>query len=86
MFLIHLQLLCIIITAFTTEITFGDTDVDGAAGSICYLNPKAEHSDSRICFSLVAAAISSIMVCMMLMIFDTLIPCVNTMVKIITSI
>ena len=86
MLLIHLQILCIVIAAFTSEITFGSADVDQSGRSICYANPKAEISGSRICLSLVATAISSIMVCMMLIIFDVLVPCVDTMVKIMIHI
>ena len=77
---------CIVIAAFTSEITFGGTDVDQSSSSICYGNPKAEHSGTRICLSLVATAISSIMVCMMLIILDVLVPCVDTMVKIMIHI
>ena len=79
--LIILQLLCIVIVAFATEITFGSTDVDRTARTICFDNPKAKNSGVRICCSLIAAAFSSIMVCMVLMIFDVLIPCVDAMVK-----
>ena len=75
-------MLCIVIAAFTSEITFGGTEVDQSSNPICYDNPKAEHSGTRICLSLVATAISSIMVCMMLIIIDVLVPCVDTMVKI----
>ena len=39
--LIHLQLLCVAIAAFATEITFGSTDIDKAANTICLDNPKA---------------------------------------------
>ena len=86
MLLIHLQMLCIVIAAFTSEITFGRTDVDQSSRSVCYGNPKTEISGTRICFSLVATAISSIMVCMMLIIIDVLVPCVDTMVKIMIHI
>ena len=79
-----MQLFCVVIAAFTAEITYGETDVDYATYGICYYNPKAIHSGHRICFSLLASAISSIMVCMVLMILDVFIPCVEKMVKIIT--
>ena len=81
-----MQLFCIVIAAFTAEITYGQTDVHYATSRICYYNPKAIHSSHRICFSLLASAISSIMVCMVLMILDVFIPCVEKMVKIITYI
>ena len=81
-----MQLFCIVIAAFTAEITYGQTDVHYATYGICYYNPKAIQSGHRICFSLLASAISSIMVCMVLMILDVFIPCVEKMVKIITYI
>ena len=76
----------IIIAAYTTEITIGrfvatEPSVVTKVSTICYGNPAAEHSDHRICSSLIAAAISSIMVCMVLMIFDAFIPCVNNTVS-----
>ena len=81
---IHLQLCCIVIAACTTEFTFGSTDIDLAAGSICYYNPKIEHSDARICHSLMAGAISSILVAMFLMNFDVFIPCMDKTVIILS--
>ena len=82
-----MQFFCVVIAAYTTEIaaytteiTFPSTDNAGAVYAICYANPKAEHSGHRICHSLMAAAISSIMVCMVLMIFDVFIPCLDKMV------
>ena len=82
MILIHLQLFCILIAAFSTEVVFGvtNTDVDMRVYPICYENPKAVHSGHRICHSLFGTAISSILVSMILMIFDVLIPCVDTKV------
>ena len=77
---------CVAVAAYTTEITYASTDSASAAYEICYDNPKAEYSASRICHSLMGAAISSIMVCMVLMIFDVFIPCVDTMVLIISYI
>ena len=74
-----LQIFSIVIAAFTTELIHGKTQVDEAASSVCYY----QRGDIHICIGLVAVAISSIMVCMMLMILDVLIPCVNKMVKII---
>ena len=76
---------CVAVAAYTTEITYSIPNADRlssayAAGVICYANPKAEDSGHRICHGLMGAAISSIMVCMMLMIFDVFIPCVDTMV------
>ena len=78
--LIYLQLFCVIIAAYTTEITYGNTDTDSAIANICYHNPKTEDSGHRICHSLVGVAISSILVSMVLMIFDVFIPCVDSMV------
>ena len=77
---INLQLCCIVIAASTTEFTSGWTECDYAAKLICYENPKVEHSDHRICHSLMAAAISSILVAMFLMNFDVFIPCMGKMV------
>ena len=77
-----LQAFCVVVAAYTIEIRFASTDSAGAAYLICYDNPKALASGHRICYSLMATAISSIMVCMMLMIIDLFIPCVNTMVMI----
>ena len=77
---VHLQLCCIVIAACTTEFTFGSTHVDDDASNICYDNPKVEHSGTRICHSLMAGAISSILVAMFLMNFDVFIPCMDKMV------
>ena len=77
---------CVTVAAYTTEITTPSTHSAGAVYLICYGNPKAETSGHRICHSLMATAISSIMVCMMLMIIDLFIPCVDTKVMIISSI
>ena len=83
-----LQAFCVVISAYTTEIfimfqytssTYYSFD---PVAEICYNNPIAKESGHRICHSLMATAISSIMVCMMLMIIDLFIPCVNTMVMI----
>ena len=84
--LLYIQVFSIIIAAYTTEITIGglvatEPSVVAKVSAICYVNPAAEHSDHRICSSLIAAAISSIMVCMILMIFDAFIPCVNNTVS-----
>ena len=84
--LIYLQLFCIVIAAYTTEIsiyTFQSTNSAYAAHLICYDNPKAETSGFRVCLSLMGVAISSILVCLVLMILDVFIPCVNTKVMII---
>ena len=77
---------CVAIAAYTTEITFASTDSAYVAGHICYQNPKAETSGHRICHSLMGTAISSILLCMVLMIFDVFIPCVDTMVMIFSII
>ena len=74
---------CVTVAAYTTEITYSNADRLSsayAAGVICYHNPNAKDSGHRICHGLMGAAISSIMVCMVLMIIDVFIPCVNTMV------
>ena len=81
-----MQMFCVAVAAYTTEITYSNTDSANAAYLICYDNPKALTSGHRICHSLMGAAISSIMVCMVLMIFDVFIPCVDTMVMIISYI
>ena len=83
MLLIYLQFFCVVIAAYTTEISSQTTDSAYAASHVCYSNPKAEISGGRICHSLIGVAISSILVCMVLMIFDVFIPCVNTKVMII---
>ena len=81
--LLHLQVFSVIIIAYTTEITSGHTNSDKAAFLICYDNPRARHSDHRICHSLMAEAIASILISMMLMNFDVFIPCINKMVIIL---
>ena len=73
-------MVCVAIAAYTTELIFPRTDSALVGNSVCYRNPKAEIRGPRICHSLMGAAISSIMVCMVLMIFDVFIPCVDTMV------
>ena len=70
-------MVCVAVSAYTTEIRFPRTESALAANLICYGNPKALTSGPRICNSLMGTAISSIMVCMMLMIFDVFIPCVD---------
>ena len=79
----YLQFFCVVIAAYTTEITYPRTGSAYAAHFVCYHNPKADKSGFRICLSLMGVAISSILVCMVLMIFDVFIPCVNTKVMII---
>ena len=83
LFKFHVQLFCIVIAAFTADIRFGNTDVDHVAEKICYGNPRAKISGGRICLSLVATAITSIIICVVLMIFDVLIPCVDKMVRLL---
>ena len=75
-----MQLFCVVIAAYTTEITFPTTDSDEVASDICNYNPKGVASGPRVCHSLMGVAISSILVCMILMIFDVFIPCVDTKV------
>ena len=77
---------CVAVAAYTTEINYPRTDSANAAYQICYYSPKTAYSGPRICNSLMGAAVSSIMVCMVLMIFDVFIPCVDTMVMIISYI
>ena len=74
------QLCCIVIAACTTELTFGRTHGDKEASRVCYDNPKVKNSGGRICYSLMAGAISSILVAMFLMNFDVFIPCMSKMV------
>ena len=83
--LIYLQFFCVVIAAYTTEITFPSTDSARAADRVCFGTPKTEKSGNRICHSLMGVAISSILVCMVLMIFDVFIPCLDTKVMIIIS-
>ena len=78
-----MQLFCVVIIALTIEITNGFSSVDKAARPICYDNPRAKLSGNRICHSSYAAAISSIMLCVVWMIFDAIIPCVDKMVRVI---
>ena len=82
--LIYLQIFSVVIATYISEISFGNvyTKTNLGVYMICYANPNAVDSSYRICNSLVGAAISSIMVCMMLMIFDVFIPCVDKMVNI----
>ena len=82
-YVLHLQVCSVIIIAYTTEITYGHTNSDKAAFLICYNNPRARNGDHRVCHSLMAAAVASILVSMMLMNFDVFIPCINKMVIIL---
>ena len=75
-----------VVAAYTTENKIASTDDAYAANLICYHNPNAKESGHRICHSLMATAISSIMVCMVLMIIDVFIPCVDKMVMISVSV
>ena len=85
--LLNLQFFCVVIAAYTTEITFPRTSSAYAASLVCYSrNWKAEKSGPRICHSLMGVAISSILVSMVLMIFDVFIPCVDIKVMIIITI
>ena len=69
-----------VIVGFTSELLFSKESDLNFATVICYANSGAEKSDHRICHNGIAAAVSSILVCMMLLIFDTFIPCLNKMV------
>ena len=85
-FLICLQFFCVVIAAYTTEIRFGYTTSAQAAYGVCVANPEAATSGIRVCHSLLGVAISSILVCMVLMIFDVFIPCVDKKVMVIINI
>jgi len=76
-----LQAFSIIIAAYTTELLFTDSDPLSPSVAICYLNDAAQKSDHRICHNGIAAAVSSILICMMLLTFDTIIPCLNRSVS-----
>ena len=69
-----------VIAAYAVETTFGITRSASAAKQICtYCESKT--SNIRTCFSLMGVAISSIMVCIVLMILDIFIPCVDLKVQ-----
>ncbi|XP_065905153.1 uncharacterized protein [Dysidea avara] len=71
----------VVIVGFTSELLFSEESNLNPAAFMCYANSGAEKSDHRICHNGIAAAVSSILVCMMLLIFDTFIPCLNKMFK-----
>jgi len=48
---------------------------------ICYANGGAEKSSHRVCSNGIAAAISSILVSMMLLMFDAFVPCLDKTVS-----
>ena len=76
-----LQAFSIIIAAYTTEVGFTNSDPIFPSTAICYHNGRAQNSGYRICHNGVAAAVSSILICMMLLTFDTIIPCLNRSVS-----
>ena len=71
---------CLVIAAYTTEITFRRTDSVKAAYDVCNFYPNTATTNQHACLNLMSVAISSILVCMVLMILDVFIPCVNTKV------
>jgi len=80
------QMFSIVIAAYISELTFTSTYPTTplrtpSASSVCYDNPAAAQSGHRICLNGVAASVSSILVCMMLLTFDAFIPCLNKMVS-----
>jgi len=76
-----LQAFSIIIAAYTTEVLFTRSDPIFPSAEVCYLNDAAQKSDYRICHNGIAVAVSSILICMMLLTFDTIIPCLNKSVS-----
>ena len=76
-----LQAFSIIIAAYTTELGFTSSEPILPSAAICYVNYAALKSDHRICHNGVAAAVSSILICMMLLTFDAIIPCLNRSVS-----
>ena len=77
-----LQAFSIIIAAYTTEVGFTSSDPIYPSRDICYFNGGAQKSGHRICHNGIAAAVSSILICMMLLTFDAIIPCLNRSVSI----
>ena len=70
----------IIVAAYISELRFTTANAIYPSTAICYDNPAAEHSDYRICHNGIAAAVSSILVCMVLLILDLFIPCLDKVV------
>ena len=63
-----------------SEAAFTSSEPIVPSAIICYNNGGAFKSGHRICHNGLAAAITSILMCMMLLIFDTFIPCLNKLV------
>jgi len=76
-----LQAFSVIIAAYTTELSFTSAEPIIPSRLICYANGGAEKSDHRVCSNGIAAAISSILVSMMLLMFDAFIPCLDKTVS-----
>ena len=78
------QAFSIVIASFTVELTYTNTDRDLCVSQvICYGNPHTLSSGHRICHNGIAAAVSSILACMILLLFDVFVPCVHYKVNII---
>ena len=76
-----LQAFSVVIAGFISEAAFTSSDPIVPSAIICYNNGGAFKSGHRICHNGLAAAIASILVCMMLLIFDAFVPCLNRMVS-----
>ncbi|XP_065896346.1 uncharacterized protein [Dysidea avara] len=70
----------IVIAAYTAELVGTQADPIVRSTVICFGNQYKE-SAHRVCKNGIAAAISSILVCMMLLMFDVFIPCLDKMFK-----
>ncbi|XP_065914573.1 uncharacterized protein [Dysidea avara] len=69
----------VVIVGYTSELAFTNAEPMIPSRYICYSNPGAYQSGHHICNNGVAAAVSSILVCMMLLNFDVFIPCLDKM-------
>ena len=74
----------IVIAAYTAELVGTRADPIVPSTVICFGNQYKE-SAHRVCKNGIAAAISSILVCMMLLMFDVFIPCLDKMVSFDTN-
>ena len=74
------QAFSVVIVGYTSELAFTNAEPMIPSRYICYSNPGAYQSGHHICNNGVAAAVSSILVCMMLLNFDVFIPCLDKMV------
>jgi len=88
-FIWFLQAFSIVIVSYTVELTYvqpTNNDFDIVASNlICYENPHTMSSGHRICHNGVAAAVSSILVCIILLIIDAFIPCVHDKVCVLEN-